>query len=106
MARGALVATAIVVPVALTPATGASAAMTPTGGGGSGSVDGNRSVITRVGNGKFNKNNFAVNSPSFVKGNQHVFNQNVGGQAATQNVICKWRRTHCKINQRMLVRDP
>ncbi|GLY86813.1 hypothetical protein Airi02_047420 [Actinoallomurus iriomotensis] len=69
-------------------------------------MEGNTSVITRVGNGKFNKNNFAVNSPSFVKGNQHVFNQNVGGQAATQNVICKWRHTRCKINQRMYVRDP
>ncbi|WP_329247102.1 hypothetical protein OG417_52915 [Actinoallomurus sp. NBC_01490] len=107
MARGALVATAIVAPVALTPATGASAALTPTrGGGGAGSADRNHTIISRSGNGKFNKNIFAVNDPSIIRGHQNVSNQNIGGQTATQNAICKWKRTHCKINQRMLVRDP
>ncbi|MGI5224519.1 hypothetical protein [Actinoallomurus sp. CA-142502] len=91
--------------MALAPPTGANAAMTPTGEG-SGHGQWNGGHVSGVGNGKFNKNDLSVNSPSFVNGNQHVFNQNVGGQAATQNVICKWRHTRCKINQRMIVRDP
>lgn len=106
MARGTLVAAATVVAVALAPATGANAAMTPTGGGGSGDTHGNTSVISDVGNGKFNKNSFSVSSPSFIHGHQNITNQNIGGQTATQNAMCRKKFRHCRINQRMIVRDP
>jgi hypothetical protein len=103
--RGVPAVAVTVVAGILAPATAASAALTPTGGG-SGSANGNYTVIRRSGNGKLNKNIFAVNDPSLIRGHQNVSNQNIGGQTATQNAICKWRRTHCKISQRMLVRDP
>jgi hypothetical protein len=105
-ARGVLVAAATVVAVALAPATGVSAAMVPAGGSGSGSAQGDSSVISRVGNGKFNKNSFSVNSPSLIRGHQNITNQNIGGQTATQNAICRRWFRHCRINQRMIVRDP
>lgn len=105
-ARGALAAAATVVAVVLAPATDASAAMAPTRGGGAGAANGNSNVISRVGNGKFNKNSLSVNSPSVIRGNQNITNQNIGGQTATQNSICRRWFRHCRINQRMIVRDP
>ncbi|MFB9833789.1 hypothetical protein [Actinoallomurus acaciae] len=104
--RGALVAAATVMAAALAPAPGVSAAMTPTGGGGAGSTRGNSSVISHAGNGRFNKNSFDVNDPSVIRGNQNITNQNIGGQTATQNAICKRWFRHCRINERMIVRDP
>ena len=102
MVRDTLTSVAVVVAtVTAAPMTDVNAAMTPTRGW----SDGPDSSVSHNGNGKFNKNNFSVNSPSFPRGNQHIFNQNIGGQNSTQAALCKKKFRHCKIVQRLIV-DP
>jgi hypothetical protein len=99
--RDTLISVAVVVAtVTASPMTDANAAMTPTRGWW---PDGPDSSVSHNGNGKFNKNNFSVNSPSYPRGNQHIFNQNIGGQNPTQAVLCKKKFRHCKIVQRLAV---
>jgi hypothetical protein len=78
----------------------AEAAVTWGGGGGDSSRE-YSGVFANNGNGKFNKNNFAVNDPAFTRGYQNVFNQNIGGPNPTQVASCKRKLHHCKIVQRM-----
>jgi hypothetical protein len=105
MVRDTLVSLAVVIAAVASPLTYADAAMTPTGRI-FGSNDGNRNNFEHNGNGKFIRNNFSVNSPTFAKGNQHLFNQNVGGINPTQNAICKKKFRHCKNIQRLVIVDP
>lgn len=106
MVRGTLASLAVVISaVTVSPVTDANAAMTPTGGWFD-SGHGNSGAVDHNGNGKFNKNNFSVNSPSFPRGNQHIFNQNIGGQNPTQAALCKKKFRHCKILQRLVTSYP
>ena len=100
MIRDTLASVAVVVAtVSASPVIDADAAMTPTRGW----SDGSDSSVSHNGNGKFNRNNFSVNSPSFPRGNQHIFNQNIGGQNPSQAALCKRKFRHCKIVQRLAV---
>jgi hypothetical protein len=67
---------------------------------------GNDNVTNHNGNGSFNRNNFSVNSPSFARGNQHIFNQIMGGKNPIQASLCQRRFHHCRIRQRMVIEDP
>lgn len=105
MVRDALASLAVVITaVAAAPAIDANAA-TPTGRW-SGSGHGNHNFVGHIGNGKFNKNNFSINSPTFVRGSQEISNQNIGGQNPTQAVLCKRKFRHCRVVQRIVTWDP
>jgi hypothetical protein len=67
--------------------------------GGSGGPVGN------LGNGKFNRNSFVINSPSFSHDIQHIRNINVGGNTLTPAAVCKHHVRRCTIIQRAIV-DP
>ncbi len=92
-------ALAIMVP----PVTSADAAV-PRGGSGGGATiyGGGGGTVNNSGNGKFNRNSFAVNDPTVTRGNQVVNNQNIGGQNPTQNSLCKHRFRHCWIHQHLV----
>ena len=92
MLASAALAVTVVVAAPMTDAGAAVARGGSSGGGGS---------VNHSENGRFNKNNFAVNSPSFVRGSQNIFNQNIGGRNPTQAAFCKKRFHHCKIVQRL-----
>ena len=55
------------------------------------------------GNGRHNKTDITVNSPTFNKGIQHTNNGNVGGRYITAKVFCKARRRSCKVIQKIVV---
>lgn len=63
---------------------------------------GSNRVAVRSGNGKFNKDNSSVLSPTINRGVQQVSNTNVSGRTITQVAFC-WKKRHfCKISQRLL----
>ena len=97
--------TCLAVAAALVTAMPEAGAATPAGGW-HGGGQGNGSVIIGNGSGRFVKNNLAVNSPTFARGNQHLFNQNVGGQNPSQLALCKRKVRGCRLIQRMVTYDP
>lgn len=55
-----------------------------------------------TGNGRNNRNNISVNSPTINRGVQHVNNTNIDGNTITQAAFCKGRFRHCRFNQRAI----
>jgi hypothetical protein len=51
------------------------------------------------GNGRNNKNDWAVFSPNIIRGPQAMSHTNFGGQTNTQAAFCKRRHRVCKISQ-------
>ncbi|MGI8331972.1 hypothetical protein ACRYCC_18560 [Actinomadura scrupuli] len=58
-------------------------------------------VSLRSGNGKFNRNNSTVLSPTINRGLQQVSNTNVSGKSITQVAFCKKRHRICKNSQKL-----
>lgn len=52
-----------------------------------------------TGNGRHNRINITVNSPTFNHGLQSVANTNVDGNTVTQASFCKGRFRHCRLDQ-------
>lgn len=92
---------AVVTTVTSAPLADADAATVPAG-----EWPGDGIVVTHNGNGKLNKNDFSVNSPSNIRGIQNLSSQNIGGQNLTQHALCKRKFRHCRIVQRLVAVDP